>query len=164
MRIRTSSHLSCPYDGAAHAGTDAWSDIEVQAACHAEHARYIDEVAVSSSPQRLSTLLKVKYMVSSRLTYLVIQFRWLIAGLHFARYLGKLLLQVLEAQGQSVVAPSDRSGLHPLVVPLSSGSGTADGGDSVTGLLRWPDSASRVGLPPSCGKCAMATITLTGAQ
>ena len=28
-------------------------------ACHAEHARYLDEVAVSSSPQRLSTLLKV---------------------------------------------------------------------------------------------------------
>ena len=32
-------------------------------ACHAEHARYLDEVAVSSSPQRLSTLLKVIEMM-----------------------------------------------------------------------------------------------------
>ena len=55
-----------------------------------------------------------------------------------------MFLQVLEAQGQSIVAPSERSGLHPLVVPLSSGSDTADGGASITGLLRWPDSASRV--------------------
>lgn len=31
-----------------------------------------------------------------------------------------LLLQVLEAQGHSVLSPSDRTGLHPLVVPIST--------------------------------------------
>jgi hypothetical protein len=30
------------------------------------------------------------------------------------------LLQVLEAQGHSLLSPSDRTGLHPLVVPLTT--------------------------------------------
>ena len=67
-----------------------------------------------------------------------------------------MLLQVLEAQGQSIVAPSERSGLHPLVVPLSSGSDKAEGGDSITGLLRWPDSTSRVRVEQFCGRCVIA--------
>eukprot|EP00878_Enallax_costatus_P032447 GHUV01035657.1.p1 GENE.GHUV01035657.1~~GHUV01035657.1.p1 ORF type:complete len:287 (+),score=54.57 GHUV01035657.1:112-972(+) len=52
------------------------------------------------------------------------------------------LLRVLEAQGHSLLSPSDRSGLHPLVIPLSTfdGSPAAAGSSSrsVLGLLRWP--------------------------
>lgn len=47
------------------------------------------------------------------------------------------LLKVLEAQGHSVLSPSDRTGLHPLVVPLSTFN-DKDGGNGVLGLLRWP--------------------------
>ncbi len=50
------------------------------------------------------------------------------------------LLRVLEAQGQSVVSPSGRKGLHPLFVPLAELDGT------VTGLLRWPDANSHRGM------------------
>ena len=55
-------------------------------------------------------------------------------------------MQVLEAQGHSLVQPSNRRGLHPLVVPLAvhhaPEGGNGDGGESLTCLLRWPDSHS----------------------
>ncbi|GIL56818.1 hypothetical protein Vafri_12127 [Volvox africanus] len=43
------------------------------------------------------------------------------------------LMRVLEAQGGTSLSPSDRRGLHPLLVPLSAR------GDDVTCLLRWPE-------------------------
>lgn len=43
--------------------------------------------------------------------------------------------QVLEAQGQALVAPSDRAGLHPLLVPLALEAGSG----RVTCLLRWAE-------------------------
>ncbi|GAX75565.1 hypothetical protein CEUSTIGMA_g3008.t1 [Chlamydomonas eustigma] len=48
------------------------------------------------------------------------------------------LIKVLQAQGGRKVLPSDRSGLHPLLIPLAS-----DGSESnlVTCLLRWPEPA-----------------------
>ncbi len=49
-------------------------------------------------------------------------------------------MQVLQAQGQSLVAPSDRSGLHPLLVPLTEQPGGAEqAATTVTCLLRWPE-------------------------
>jgi len=57
--------------------------------------------------------------------------------------------QVLEAQGNTPLAPSDRQNLHPLVIPLCSGPLPTHAGESpdasvkgdsrVIGLLRWPD-------------------------
>ncbi len=41
--------------------------------------------------------------------------------------------QVLEVQGGKSLSPSERSGLHPLLVPLSAA------GNDVTCLLRWPE-------------------------
>lgn len=61
------------------------------------------------------------------------------------------LLKVLEAQGQSAVSPADRSGLHPLVIPLAQqhGSGGSGGGASgeLTCLLRWPEGHQGMELP-----------------
>jgi len=80
------------------------------------------------------------------------------------------LLRALEAQGHAVAAPSDRRGLHPLVLPLalapadsraaSRGAsapsaappGEADasrvpGAELVVGLLRWPDPRGRQKMP-----------------
>lgn len=61
-------------------------------------------------------------------------------------------LQVLEAQGQTIVSPSDRSQLHPLLIPLArhkdsvakNTSQSENGGILYTCLLRWPDITSRV--------------------
>lgn len=44
-------------------------------------------------------------------------------------------MQVLEAQGQELVAPSERSGLHPLLIPLTQEAGSG----RVTCLLRWAE-------------------------
>ena len=54
-----------------------------------------------------------------------------------------MLVKVLEARGQAVLSPADREGLHPLVVPLSR----AAGGDTLTGVLRWPTSAGGDDMP-----------------
>ncbi|GLI66125.1 hypothetical protein VaNZ11_009855 [Volvox africanus] len=43
------------------------------------------------------------------------------------------LMRVLEAKGGTSLSPSDRRGLHPLLVPLSAR------GEDVTCLLRWPE-------------------------
>lgn len=43
--------------------------------------------------------------------------------------------QVIEAKGGKALLPSDRSGLHPLLIPLAS---DASGSERVTCLLRWP--------------------------
>lgn len=81
-------------------------------------------------------------------------------------------MQVLQAQGQELVAPGDRQGLHPLLVPLASqqlssapDNGHAEpSGDVLTCILRWPDeSLSRVSLlPNSTGHslCVVQTTTL----
>lgn len=59
-------------------------------------------------------------------------------------------MQVLEAEGQEIVSPDDRQGLHPLVIPLASGPGrpsqqedaAISGDTAVTCLLRWPIASS----------------------
>lgn len=53
------------------------------------------------------------------------------------------LISVLQAQGQTAVAPSDRSGLHPFLVPLTE---TSNGGP-LTCLLRWPEGHKGMELP-----------------
>lgn len=45
------------------------------------------------------------------------------------------------AQGQQLVAPEDRAGLHPLLVPLARQAG-GNGAPAVTCLLRWPEGSS----------------------
>ena len=62
---------------------------------------------------------------------------------------------MLIAQGQQQVSPSERHGLHPLVVPLSSGPVAREdddaaimGDEAVTGLLRWPTLSSAEVLCP----------------
>lgn len=104
----------------------------------AEHAAYLEEVAVAPAPRLLPALL-----------------------------------QALRAQGRELVAPSDRAGLHPLVVPLAAlpagalpaapgaagapDSSLVEGGDGsggdgsgssgvVLGLLRWPDPGRHKGM------------------
>jgi hypothetical protein len=80
------------------------------------------------------------------------------------------LLRALEAQGHAVAAPSDRRGLHPLVLPLATtpdGSPAAlrgasapslapenepdasrvAGAELVVGLLRWPDPRQHPRMP-----------------
>eukprot|EP00775_Hariotina_reticulata_P005352 gene5352-5588_t len=55
------------------------------------------------------------------------------------------LLKVLEVQGHTLLSPSDRAGLHPLVIPLSS---TAAGDQQqVFGLLRWPQPNQHKAMP-----------------
>lgn len=56
---------------------------------------------------------------------------------------------MLKVQGQEVVSPNQRKGLHPLAIPLTKGPPlSADADSSVTGnevftcLLRWPASAA----------------------
>ena len=59
-------------------------------------------------------------------------------------------MQVLKLQGQEIVSPDQRSGLHPLAIPLSRGAPPkhADSDCSITDndvytcLLRWPASAA----------------------
>ncbi|KAL4545571.1 hypothetical protein Ndes2526B_g00234 [Nannochloris sp. 'desiccata'] len=53
------------------------------------------------------------------------------------------LISVLQAQGQTAVAPSDRSGLHPFLVPLTE----ASNGGPLTCLLRWPEGHKGMELP-----------------
>ena len=50
------------------------------------------------------------------------------------------LLRVLEAQKETIIPPSQRKGLHPLVIPLSRSEA------GVVGLLRWPTPPSELGL------------------
>ncbi|WIA18097.1 hypothetical protein OEZ85_009575 [Tetradesmus obliquus] len=60
------------------------------------------------------------------------------------------LLKVLEAQGHSLLSPSDRAGLHPLVIPLSTFEEPAAGkrsGRGVLGLLRWPQPNQHKAMP-----------------
>lgn len=117
---------------------------------HTEHAAYISEVAVMPCPKRLPTLLKVRLTrlkclhlgstFVSAAANTVQQRVWasrdcacrdcaciLLPGQKAVccpcaatRVLLLVLLQVLEAQGHSVLSPSDRAGLHPLVVPIST--------------------------------------------
>ena len=79
-------------------------------------------------------------------------------------------MQVLEVQGQTIVAPDARSGLHPLVIPLArapapqSGvlNSSARGETSYTCLLRWAEnSAIRVS---SCESTWSAYSLLAGQQ
>ena len=51
-----------------------------------------------------------------------------------------LAAQVLEAQGHTIVPPSDRKGLQPLLIPLSSRKSPK--GPLYTCFLRWPDLSS----------------------
>lgn len=44
--------------------------------------------------------------------------------------------QVLEAQGHSLLSPSDRSGLHPLVVPLTTFNNTQEAGQHRSNRLQ----------------------------
>jgi hypothetical protein len=53
------------------------------------------------------------------------------------------LISVLQAQGQSPVAPSNRSGLHPFLVPLTE----APNGGPLTCVLRWPEGHKGMELP-----------------
>ncbi|KAK3235867.1 hypothetical protein CYMTET_53958 [Cymbomonas tetramitiformis] len=67
------------------------------------------------------------------------------------------LLNVLQAQGQELVPPSQRAGLHPLVIPLSCDPETKE----VTGLLRWasapdPDQDLPVVRTTTCGLVLLA--------
>ncbi|GBF98503.1 hypothetical protein Rsub_11494 [Raphidocelis subcapitata] len=63
------------------------------------------------------------------------------------------LLQVLQAQGHAIVPPSERAGLHPLVIPLAAApappppAGASVVGDAVVlGLLRWADPGRHKGM------------------
>ena len=51
-------------------------------------------------------------------------------------------VRVLEAQGQEVVSPADRAGMHPLLIPLSKSTD-----HSFTGILRWPTSQGGSDMP-----------------
>lgn len=55
-----------------------------------------------------------------------------------------VLVRVLQAQGQSIVSPSDRWGLHPFLVPVSS---HRDKNNTLTCLLRWPEGHKGMELP-----------------
>lgn len=46
------------------------------------------------------------------------------------------LIRALRAQGGRTLLPSDRSGLHPLLIPLAC---DASEPDQITCLLRWPE-------------------------
>lgn len=48
------------------------------------------------------------------------------------------LIRVLQAQGGRMLLPSDRTGLHPLLIPLASDPAEPN---QVTCLLRWPEPA-----------------------
>jgi len=61
------------------------------------------------------------------------------------------LIKVLEAKGGKALAPSDRAGLHPLVVPLVADEAQPD---SVTCLLRWPQ-------PSQYKNMVMPVVTMT---
>eukprot|EP00898_Chlorokybus_atmophyticus_P003704 jgi/Chlat1/4334/Chrsp29S04500 len=52
------------------------------------------------------------------------------------------LLRVLEAKGEKVVAPTERAGMVPLVIPL-----TRHSSGEVTGLLRWPTPPENLPMP-----------------
>lgn len=60
------------------------------------------------------------------------------------------LLKVLQAQGNTLLSPSDRANLHPLVVPLCevapTGGATGSEGSQVVGLLRWPQPKQHRGM------------------
>jgi hypothetical protein len=56
-----------------------------------------------------------------------------------------VLLQVLETQGHSILSPSDRSGLHPLVVPLSTFSSQGAGMSSLRCLQQLTAPNGRLG-------------------
>lgn len=58
----------------------------------------------------------------------------------------EVLLKVLEAQGQAAVSPADRSGLHPLLIPLAQQQGGSGSGE-LTCLLRWPEGHKGMELP-----------------
>ncbi|KAK9818753.1 hypothetical protein WJX74_009152 [Apatococcus lobatus] len=68
------------------------------------------------------------------------------------------LLKVLEVQGQTIVAPDQRSGLHPLVIPLARApapqsdvlNSSARGETSYTCLLRWAENSAIRGMPLVC--------------
>eukprot|EP00879_Flechtneria_rotunda_P027676 GHRR01029657.1.p1 GENE.GHRR01029657.1~~GHRR01029657.1.p1 ORF type:complete len:344 (+),score=121.23 GHRR01029657.1:363-1394(+) len=57
------------------------------------------------------------------------------------------LLKVLKAQGHSLLSPSDRAGLHPLVIPLSTFDSQNSGEGHVLGLLRWPQPNQHKAMP-----------------
>ena len=57
---------------------------------------------------------------------------------------------MLEAQGQEVVSPASRGGLHPLLIPLTRlppAAAAGGGEDAVTCLLRWPEGHRGMELP-----------------
>lgn len=82
------------------------------------------------------------------------------------RYLGEVaiapipaniepLLRVLQAQGNELVSPSARRGLHPLLIPLAQGpvsqsdtpNAALRGGEAFTCLLRWAEPSTTNNLP-----------------
>lgn len=67
---------------------------------------FLEEIAVSQTPKKLGALIRVKCMRSS-------------PQLKFAASLSASLdPQVFETQGGRALAPTQREGLHPLLVPL----------------------------------------------
>ncbi|KIY92887.1 hypothetical protein MNEG_15076 [Monoraphidium neglectum] len=65
------------------------------------------------------------------------------------------LIKALEAQGHPILSPSDRAGLHPLLIPLASCPPPPGGPDAaapagsesvVLGLLRWADPGRHKGM------------------
>jgi hypothetical protein len=61
-----------------------------------------------------------------------------------------VLLQVLETQGHSILSPSDRSGLHPLVVPLSTFGSQGAGMSSLRCLQQLTAPNGRLGYRCMC--------------
>ena len=77
--------------------------------------------------------------------------------------------QVLEAQGQAAVSPADRSGLHPLLIPLAQQQGGEGSSGELTCLLRWPEGHKGMELPvvsqarggtQVCGSCVACGLRL----
>ncbi len=73
------------------------------------------------------------------------------------------LISVLQAQGQNAVAPSNRSGLHPFLIPLTESSN----GGPLTCVLRWPEGHKGMELPivrMSRGDCTVELLARSPAE
>mmetsp|Transcript_7094 Transcript_7094/g.12149 ORF Transcript_7094/g.12149 Transcript_7094/m.12149 type:complete len:362 (+) Transcript_7094:136-1221(+) len=66
------------------------------------------------------------------------------------------LTRVLEGQGCKAVLPTDRQGLHPLLVPLCH-----SGNDTVTCLLRWPEPSKHKDMPLPVVRMQRGAKTMT---
>ena len=129
-------------------------------AASAEHAHYVLEVAVVPGKPRVEALVRVRGRWTAVCACRAVRPARRRAP-HVERALPPspplLLPQVLEAQGQRIVPPSDRGGLHPLLIPLAeqqqqpqSPGGGSSSGALVTCLLRWPEGHRGMELPVVC--------------